>query len=237
MEIIIGIVVLLFIWAIIKSMGKSKNLINDINQVRLNALRNPSRYTQGFNKNESEDEIKQSITTTLYLALSQLGHNVNDYIPANLEATNTFNATVNEIYELVQKNNENISEQEYTKKNLYAMSDEELEEEYKLAIAKLETENTMENAKNCLKKLAIEFENMSNSEIIEMILIVKNNSKSTNTFNVKNYIFIMIGLALEKEGYSINPEENQELAYHADDLARRIYDRIQFENIILKLQQ
>lgn len=103
MEIIIGVIILWFIWAVIKSMGKSKKLIMDINKVRMNALRNPVRYTQGFDKYDSKDKIKQSITVTLYMALSELGHNVDNYIPGNWEATIAFNETVNEIYELIQK--------------------------------------------------------------------------------------------------------------------------------------
>lgn len=104
MEIIIGVIVLLFIWGVIKSMGKSKKLISEINEIRMNALRSPARYTQGFNKYDSEDKIKYSITATLQMGLTELGHKVDDYIPANIEATIAFNDTVNEIYELVQKN-------------------------------------------------------------------------------------------------------------------------------------
>lgn len=104
MEIIVGIVGILLIWGVIKSMGKSKKLILDINKIRMNALRNPAKYIQGFDKYDSEDKIKQSITVTLHMALSELGHNVEDYIPGNWEATAALNETVNEMYELVQNN-------------------------------------------------------------------------------------------------------------------------------------
>lgn len=102
MEIIIGLVVLFFVWKVIKSMGRARSLINAIHTVRMNALRNPDRYIQGFNKYDSKSEIKESIATTLYMALAQLGHNVGDYIPGNIEATVAFNGAVDEIYDLVR---------------------------------------------------------------------------------------------------------------------------------------
>jgi hypothetical protein len=104
MEIIISIIALLFIWSVIKSIGKSKKLIKAINTIRMNALRNPDIYIKSLDKYSSEDEIKQSITTNIYIALVKLGHNVDDYIPGNWEATEAFNQTINEIYELTQKN-------------------------------------------------------------------------------------------------------------------------------------
>jgi len=102
MEIIIGIIVLWFIWAVIKFMGRGKSLVADINKVRMSALRNPTRYTQGFDKYDSEDKIRQSITATLYMELSQMGHNMDDYIPGNWEVTMAFNETVAEIYNLIK---------------------------------------------------------------------------------------------------------------------------------------
>jgi hypothetical protein len=39
----------------------------------------------------------------LYLALSQLWHNVSDYILGNIEATAAFNGAVDEIYEPVRR--------------------------------------------------------------------------------------------------------------------------------------
>lgn len=103
MEIFIGLIVLFFIWKVIKSMGRARNLINAIQTVRMNALRNPDRYIQGFDKYDSPSETKERIATTLYIALAQLGHNVSDYIPGNIEATVAFNSAVDEIYELVRK--------------------------------------------------------------------------------------------------------------------------------------
>ena len=103
MEIIILLVVLVFGWGIIKSMGRAKSLVNDINTVRMNALRNPDRYIHGFNKHDDESEMKKNIYTTLYMALTQLGHNVDDYIPGNIEATIAFNDAVKEIYDLVRR--------------------------------------------------------------------------------------------------------------------------------------
>lgn len=103
MEVIIGIVVVLLIWGVVKSMGRSKKLLSHINQIRMNALRDPDRYTQDFNKYDTEEKIKKSITISLYVGLSELGHNVDDYIPGNWEVTTAFNNTINEIYQLVQK--------------------------------------------------------------------------------------------------------------------------------------
>lgn len=103
MEIFIGLVVLFFVWQVVKSMGRARKLINDINTVRMNALRNPDRYTQGFHKYDDPSEIKKSIATTLYMGLTQLGHNVSDYIPGNIEAMNAFDEAVDEIYDLIKR--------------------------------------------------------------------------------------------------------------------------------------
>jgi hypothetical protein len=53
-------------------MGRARNLINAIHSVRMNALLNPERYIQGFDKYDSASYIKEGIATILYLALSQL---------------------------------------------------------------------------------------------------------------------------------------------------------------------
>lgn len=87
-------------WQIIKAMGRARSLINDINTTRMNALRNPDGYTQGFDK---YDNPKECIAFTLHMGLTKLGHNVDDYIPGNIEATVAFKGAVDEIYELVCK--------------------------------------------------------------------------------------------------------------------------------------
>lgn len=113
MEVIVWILVVLLILGVMSSMVKRRRLINDLHSIRINALKSPQRYTQGFDIYDDPNQVRLSIASTLTLALVSLGHNVGDYIPGNIEATIAFNETVNEIYELWKKQAYNDHDDDY----------------------------------------------------------------------------------------------------------------------------
>ena len=104
MEVVLWIIAIWFVWSVVKHMSKSRGIVNDLTNVRVSALKNPSRYLGNLNLDDtSEDEVKQGIASLLILALESKGYNMSDYIPGNIEVSATFNNTVNDIYIAIEK--------------------------------------------------------------------------------------------------------------------------------------
>ena len=103
MEIILWIIAIWFIWSVIKHMTKGRGIVNDLTNVRIGALKHPEKYLNGLDfNNNSELEIKEQISTLLWIALESKGYTVSNYIPGNIEVSSTFQNTVNDIYEAVE---------------------------------------------------------------------------------------------------------------------------------------
>lgn len=104
MEVVLWIIAIWFIWSVIKHMTKGRGIVNALTNVRVSALKNPSRYLGSFDLNStSEEEVKEGIATLLILALEAKGYNLKDYIPQNIEVTTTLNSTVNDIYDAIKQ--------------------------------------------------------------------------------------------------------------------------------------
>lgn len=104
MEVILWIIAIWFIWSVIKHVTKGRGIVNALTNVRISALKNPSRYLGNFDLNSaSEEEVKEGIATLLILALETKGYNLKDYIPQNIEVTMTLNNTVNDIYDAIEQ--------------------------------------------------------------------------------------------------------------------------------------
>jgi len=103
MEIIIGIVVIWFIWRLIKFKLDSKNIINILNELRIDALKNPSLYSVGSDLNSiSQEEAEERIGGLIVLALKADGYNILKHL-RNIELRLTFNSTVSDIYNMLKK--------------------------------------------------------------------------------------------------------------------------------------
>ena len=104
MEILLWIIAIWFIWGVIKHMAKGRGIVNALTNVRISALKNPSRYLGDLDLNyATEDEVKEGIAGLLILALTAKGYNLSDYIPGNIEVTTTFYNTVNDVYDAIKK--------------------------------------------------------------------------------------------------------------------------------------
>ena len=104
MEVILWIIAIWFIWSVIKHMTKGRGIVNALTNVRISALKNPSRYLGDFDLNStSKEEVKEGIATLLILALETKGYNMKDYVPSNMEVTMTLNNTVDDIYDAIEQ--------------------------------------------------------------------------------------------------------------------------------------
>ncbi len=103
MEIIIWIIAIWFIWSIFKHMSKGKQILKILNEVRIEALKNPSLYSVSSDLNSiSEEEAEERIAGLLILALKADGYDLSDYT-RNIEISITFNQTVRDVYNALKK--------------------------------------------------------------------------------------------------------------------------------------
>lgn len=124
MEILIGIIVIWFVWTGIKGMQKSKRLVNDLSQLRIAVLKEPEEMLEqlGLIDLNIGEDLEKNVAKKLKGLMIQRGHNVNDYFPSlndssfsvkiggniNLEVTNIFAATQHDICEQIRKNSDQI---------------------------------------------------------------------------------------------------------------------------------
>lgn len=124
MEIIIGIIVIWFIWAVIKGMQKSKKMVNDLSQLRIAILKEPEETLEqlGFLDLDIGEDLEKNVAKKLKGLMIQRGHNVNDYFPSlndsfvkvasganvNIEVMNTFAAVIHDICEQIRKHSDQI---------------------------------------------------------------------------------------------------------------------------------
>lgn len=119
MEILIGIIVIWFVWAGIKGMQKSKKMVNDLSQLRIAVLKEPEEMLEqlGLLDLDISEDLEKNVAKKLKGLMIQRGHNVNDHFPSlndssfavktganvNLEVMNTFAATQHDICEQIRK--------------------------------------------------------------------------------------------------------------------------------------
>lgn len=124
MEILIGIIVIWFIWSAIKGMQKSKKMVNDLSQLRIAVLKEPEEMLEqlGFLDLDIGEDLEKNVANKLKGLMIQRGHNVNDYFPSlndssfavktgsnvNYEVMNTFAATQHDICEQIRKYSDQI---------------------------------------------------------------------------------------------------------------------------------
>lgn len=124
MEILIFIIVIWFIWGVIKSMQKSKKIVNDLSNLRIAVLKEPEEMLEqlGFLELDIGEDLEKNVSKKLKGLMIKRGHNVNNYFlslddsyiavrlgaAANLEVVNTFAATQHDICEQIRKYSDQI---------------------------------------------------------------------------------------------------------------------------------
>lgn len=60
MEVILWLIVMWLVWSVMKHMTKGRGIVNDLTNVRISALKNPSRYLGNLDLNYArEEEVKE----------------------------------------------------------------------------------------------------------------------------------------------------------------------------------
>ena len=124
MEIIIGIVVIWFIWSIIKAMRRSEKMVDDLSALRISVIKEPEAMLEqlGLLELDIGEDLEKNVAKKIKGLMIQKGHNVNDYFPSlndsslavattgnvNLKVMNMFASTQHDICEQIRKYSQQI---------------------------------------------------------------------------------------------------------------------------------
>ena len=123
MQIILWILAILFIFSVMGAMARGKRMTNDLNEIRVNILKGQNNI---FNDIELSylsrvSNLEKYFSEMLIDVLTRKGHNVNDYIPDNIEVTMAFTNTVSDICQIARKRIDEYKREEelYNQQNFY----------------------------------------------------------------------------------------------------------------------